>query len=175
MSVHAGAQSYLKKYNSDVTLGLMGGSLDYREEFKQFTFGFNLAICGLYFDFGCNPKSHTDDWKQGKVGAWKDGYNVFVHAGYQVPLGRYLKVTPIIGYYYHSIGVSQTETYIATDGTIRVRNSYEGDERYKGFDYGAQAQINIPISKSVWLCPQGMYTKNIWTVGLGLVIPISDN
>lgn len=174
--VNADAQSYLKKYNSDVTCGLMGGTLNYGEEYHQFTFGFDIAICGIYLDIGINPRSHDNDSKNGKIGTSDDEYNFFIHAGYQIPLGKYLKVTPIIGYYYHSLGESYTETYQTIDRTTGevktyVRNKYEGDERHKDFDYGIQAQINIPISKSIWLGPQGIYTKNIWTVGLAAVIP----
>lgn len=176
MCVSVQAQSYLKKYNSDITIGLMGGNVNYGKEYHQFTFGFDMSICGFYFDIGGNPRSHDNDSKNGKFGSSDDEYNFFIHAGYQIPLGKVLKVAPIIGYYYHSLGESHTETYQTIDrntGEVKtyVRNKYEGDERHKDFDYGVQVQLNLPISKSFWLAPQVIYTKNMWTVGLAAVIP----
>ena len=167
----AQAQSYLKKYNEDFMIGFQYATVDYSEDVNKWGMAIDISLMGVYLDIGGTPKSHDDEWKSGKTGEWEDEYTFFIHAGYQFPIYKYFKITPLIGYYYHSIGTNKTVLkYRTTDGSVYVTNDYKGSERLKGFNYGLQGQLNIPIGKATDLAVIGTYTKNIWMVGLGIVI-----
>lgn len=176
-SVAANAQSYLKKYNNDVMFGIHYGTIDYKKsDFKVSGAGIELAILGVYADFDIVPKKDVkQEVMYGFYDEWEDEYAFSFHAGYQFPIAKILKITPVVGYYYHSVGTSKSLIgFRKSDGSIVVDNSYKGAERSKGFEFGAQAQLNIPIGKSTDLALTGFYSKNIWRAGIGIVLHVDE-
>lgn len=126
----------------------------------------SIAAYGIYIDFGGWGPSHRNDYR---FDDWDDESILFGHIGYQIPLSRFIKITPMIGYYNHKIGWTDGyDWYYDYDGykTNRFVTEYEWDS----FDVGGQVQLSIPCSDIVNFNVMGTITNNLWYGGIGFSV-----
>ena len=124
-------ESVFKAANSHKwNMGLVGGAIGIGTK-TMYGVGFNLTICGFYADMLFHPSAHSSDVE---VDEWEDEQGFSAHIGYQVPVCRWLRVIPVVGYCDVSEGTTDGSNYSISGGEIH--NSYVADWRESGFDFG---------------------------------------
>lgn len=128
-----------KEINRKWNIGLMGGYVGYGRDLSNGAVGFNLNIKGFYVDFMGWPSSHENDMG---VDKWADKKCNIAHIGYQIPIVKHFRFTPIMGYAKVSNGTTDGSDYeISNSGT--VHNKYSEKNNVSGFDFGGVTTINI--------------------------------
>lgn len=139
--VNVSAKSFFpfKEVNKKWNIGLMGGYVGYGRDISNGAVGFSLTIKGFYANVMGWPSSHENDMG---VDKWSDKQCNAVHAGYQIPIIKSFRITPIVGYAKVSNGTTDGSDYeISNSGT--VHNKYSEKENVSGLDFGGIATINI--------------------------------
>lgn len=128
-----------KEINKKWNIGIIGGYVGYGRDMSNGAVGLSLTIKGFYADFMGWPSSHENDMG---VDKWPDKKCNTVHLGYQIPIVKRLRITPVIGYAKVSYGTTDGSDYeFSNSGT--VHNKYYEKENISGFDFGGIATINI--------------------------------
>ena len=158
------------EYNKTIEFGIHFGAVDQHNGAHM---GFqtlmaNVAIYGVYLDVGGWAPAHGRDVN---VGKWDDEKCFAFHGGYQIPIARWLKITPMIGYYNHQYG--HTNGWDWTVDNHGIKNKFNASWKSVGFDYGGQIQFNIKCSDNINFNIMGTLTKNMWYGGLGIGINLS--
>ncbi len=125
-----------KKWN----ISINGG---YNHSAEVMVYGFGLTIKGFHVTIGGTGSTHEDDVR---VGKWEEKSSVIIHAGYQIPITKAIRIIPVIGT--SGAGEVLTNGYdykISNNGTIH--NKTHNDIKYK-FDYGAHLVLN-PYKKLI--------------------------
>ena len=120
-------------------------------------FALSTTIYGFYFDVGVCPSSHESDVR---VDKWDDNKALMFHAGYQLPLTKWLRVIPIIGYSHYASGTTDGSNYHVTSNGIH--NEFTADESFSKFDYGTAAVFNMNHINL-----QATITRYSWYLGVG--------
>lgn len=163
--LYINAQTIFER-NKNVSVGIQFGAVDQHNYTKMGfqTFMVNATCYGVYLDIGGWPRSHKEDVR---IDKWDDECCFAFHLGYQFPVLKQLKITPIMGYYKH-----QSEY---TDGNYWKIDNYGIDNKFvvqdklNGFDYGCNIQTDIKRFSIL-----GTLTKNMWYVGVGFNMPIKN-
>lgn len=125
-----------KKWN----ISINGG---YNHSAKVGLYGFGLTIKGFHVTIGGTGSTHENDVN---VGKWKEKSSAIIHAGYQIPITKVIRIIPVIGT--SGAGEEITDGYdynISHNGTIH--NKTYNDIKYK-FDFGAHLVLN-PYKKLI--------------------------
>ena len=134
-----------KRFEVGINVGQAGSFSDY----ARFGMGANILIGGVYLDFiEAEPQhrytSRVTDTK------WNDNASFCINAGYQIPILKWLRIMPLVGY-------GQTNDGITDGSSIEISSSDEGlswYHRYKVtpgsrthyFNYGG----GLSIQPSRW-------------------------
>ena len=164
------AQSYsgeLKEGRKSISFGLHFGAIGQAQDLGLQVVVGSVTFYNVYVDFGGWPQAHGGDVR---VDKWDDERAYLFHAGYQVPVTSWLKITPMIGYACDETGYTDGSDWRVTNGGIH--NKFHADKEVKGFDYGCQVTFAIPVGKKTDLHILGTYTKYCWYGGLGLGVRI---
>lgn len=155
--------------NKNVSFGIQFGAVDQHNKEMGFqTLMFNISCYGVYLDIGGWPAQHSSDVR---IDKWDDETVFVIHIGYQIPLifAKSVKITPIIGYYNHQIGVTDGANWSVSQSGIH--NKFIVEDELQGIDFGTNIEIDIKRF-SIF----GTFTKNMWYAGLGFNIPFNlDN
>ena len=165
ISICTNAQSFFER-NKNVSLGIQFGAVDQHNhtEMGFQTLMVNTTCYGVYLDVGGWPRSHGDDVR---IDEWDDEYCFAFHLGYQLPVLKWLKITPIAGYYKHESGYTDGSHWKVVN--YGISNKFVAQDKLNGFDYGCNIQIDIK-QFSIF----GTITKNMWYAGIGFNIPTNS-
>ena len=160
------AQSYKEVFaegRKTLSFGLHFGAIGQAQDLGLQIIVGSVTFYNVYVDFGGWPQAHGSDVR---IDKWDEDRAYLFHAGYQVPITRWLKVTPMIGYACDETGYTDGSDWRVTDSGIH--NKFHADKEVKGFDYGGQVTFAIPVGKRTDLHLMGTYTKYCWYGGIGL-------
>ncbi len=120
--------------NSKWNISINGG---YNHNVKLGVYGLGLTIKGYHLTIGGTGGTHENDVK---VDKWKEKSTCVIHAGYQIPITKSLRIIPVVG----MAGAGEIITDgadwdISQDGTI---NNKETQDMVYKFDYGAHLVYN---------------------------------
>ena len=158
-------------YNNSVEIGFQFGSVDaYGSHHLSFPVAMASFACyGVYADIGGWGPNHRDDWRGYE---WDDEKCFAFHVGYQLPFGKYFKITPLVGYYNHQIGWTDGNDYYYDPWYDEYHNRFITEYEYKGFDFGSQVQVSFPVGTYTKLNIMGTFTNNMAYGGLGISIDL---
>lgn len=126
----------------------------------------SISCYGIYADIGGWSPKHANDYRHYD---WDDEDCFAFHVGYQIPVMRYVKITPIIGYYEHRFG--WTDGYNKYwDYYGEPHNAFITEYKIERFDCGGQIQLSIPCSDNVNFNLMGTCTTNMFYGGLGVSV-----
>ena len=159
--ININGQTFFER-NKNVSIGIQFGAVD---QHNHTDMGFqtlmvNVSCYGAYLDIGGWPRKHGSDTR---VDKWDDESCFAVHIGYQLPIFKWLKITPLAGYYNHKTGYTNGYNWNVTSSGIN--NEFVVNKQLNGFDYGGNIQIDIKRF-SIF----GTFTKNMWYAGIGFNI-----
>ena len=148
------------KRNKAFGFGIGYTKLNYSDDISDNAIGGFFNLYGVYLEgsFG-GLGGHRNSVEVKKWDDEKDGY--CIHVGYQIPLCKYFRITPIVGYTSTKIG--ETDGYHWSVGDGHIYNSYNTRERVSGIDYGAISSVLIENLFVVY----GTITNRIFSVGIG--------
>jgi hypothetical protein len=129
------------KFNKSVEIGIHGGAVDFKGNSEFGSYGailFHVAIFGVYADIGGLGAMNSSNVKLNK---WMDHKSSAWHIGYQIPITKWLTITPIYGSYKHEYGVTDGSDY--TVGYSGIRNSFRSLKENSDKDYGTQISFKI--------------------------------
>ena len=115
-----------------------GGALGLNSKITLGGGGVSMTICGVYLDFIGSPTKHGGSTE---VKKWKDTRGVTFHAGYQVPIARWLRIIPEIGYYSVTEGTTDGSNYSVDKNGIH--NKYTVKWKDSGLDYGGVLVLHL--------------------------------
>lgn len=113
--------------NHKWNISINGG---YAPNGKAFVFGWGVTIRGFHFMIGGTGSTHENDID---VGNWSEKASFMFRVGYQIPIVRAIRITPIIGM--TGVGEATTDGYDYTVDNGYIQNEVSTDLKYK-FDYG---------------------------------------
>ena len=160
LGIEADAKEFsdnFKAENHHWNLGLHFGGIGQTEDLGMSVFALSTTIYGFYFDVGVCPSSHESDVR---VDKWDDNEALMFHSVYQLPLTKWLRVIPIIGYSHCASGTTDGSNYHVTSNGIH--NEFTADESFSKFDYGTAAVFNINHINL-----QATITRYSWYLGVG--------
>lgn len=125
-----------------------------------------LLFYGFYIDAGgCKNKDHTRNLGIEKYDGYKNGY---LHVGYAIPVCRWAKIIPNIGYFYWAKGYWDGLDYtVDSNGIV---NEFYAEHTYKKFDIG----VTLSATFAKYFNAYVNVTLNNISVGLGAAIPWYD-
>ena len=138
------AQSYKEVFaegRKKLSFGLHFGAIGQAQDLGLQIIVGSVTFYNVYVDFGGWPQAHGSDVR---IDKWDEDRAYLFHAGYQVPVTRWLKVTPMIGYACDETGYTDGSDWRVTDSGIH--NKFHADKEVKGFDYGGQVTFAIPVA-----------------------------
>ena len=147
--------------------GLNIGQVASFSEYARFTLGANVLIGGVYVDFMSADPEHkygpSSDTK------WNDHMAFCINAGYQIPVLKWLRVMPLIGYAQTNDGITDaSETYwdYDEDGGSSTYHPYKvtPGSRLHYLNYGA----GLSIQPCKWFSINLVGTRHAIYGGFGL-------
>ena len=112
----------------------------------------------MYLDAGGWPRRHGSDVR---VEKWDDDEALTFHVGYQIPIQKWLRITPMVGYAHNATGTTNGYNWSANSNGIH--NKFEAEDSFSEFDYGAQLTFNINRINLL-----GTLTRYNWYVGISV-------
>lgn len=166
------AQSYLKRLftgmHSSGGLGINVGVVGRSQGFNEITPAISIFGWGVYLDCGLSQPAHQDDTRWD---VWETSKSDLFHIGYQMPIAKWLMITPLVGYAYVEEGYTNGYSKRFTkDGG--VKNDFCPLRRVSGFDYGCQVSFPIRVDNEslIDIVIMGTYTKFCWYGGVGIIV-----
>ena len=120
-------------------LGGMGGAIGLGSKTLG-AGGFSLTICGFYADIIFKGASHEDDTG---VDTWEDEKGIATHLGYQIPIRRWLRLIPLVGYCKVSEGETDGSDYYLDDSG--VHNKFVANWSDGGVDFGGMMVLHFGV------------------------------
>ena len=114
--------------NKSFDMGIIGGVIGVQDDYSYGALGFNMTLYGIYADFMGWPKAHEDDVR---VDKWHDKSSIAYHVGYQIPLMKYLRIIPIVGY--AKVEEGTTNGWDWTVGYGGIVNKFTAEKKSKWF------------------------------------------
>ena len=148
-----------KYTNTKFNVGVHFGAIGCSDDLGLQEFLVSTTIYGVYADFGGWPSSHGSDVR---VDTWDDDKAYTGHIGYQVPITKWLRVIPMVGYAYDATGTTDGHHWSYDNG---IHNKFNVDDEISGVDYGAAIVFNINHVNI-----QATATRYNWYVGIGFEI-----
>ena len=136
-------------------------------EYARFTFGANLMIAGVYLDFLSADPEHkygpTSDTQ------WDDHKAFCINTGYQIPILKWLRIMPLVGYAQTNDGItdaSQTYWDYDSDTGLSSYHPYKvtPGSRLHYFNYGG----GLSIQPCKWFSINLIGTRHAIYGGIGV-------
>lgn len=150
-----------------IEAGFNFGQVASFSDYARFTFGANVMIAGVYLDFMSADPQHkygpTSDTK------WDDNRAFCINAGYQIPILKWLRVMPLVGYAQTNDGITDaSETYwdYDEDGGSSTYHPYKvtPGSRLHYFNYGG----GLSIQPCKWFSINLIGTRHALYGGIGV-------
>lgn len=110
------------RYEFGLTLGQAGSFTQYAD----FGMGLSAMVWGGYIDFIKSDAQHKYDNHVSDT-TWNDTEAFSINLGYQIPILRWLRVMPLVGY-------SQTNEGITDGSTVNISSSENSGTMYHDYD-----------------------------------------
>ena len=110
------------RYEIGVSIGQAGSFTQY----ANFAMGLSATIWGGYIDFIKSDAQHKYDNHLSDT-TWNDSEAFSINLGYQIPILKWLRVMPLLGY-------SQTNEGITDGSTINISSSEGSGTMYHDYD-----------------------------------------
>ncbi len=147
-----------KETNTKINFGFHFGGIGCSDDLGLQQILMSTTIYGVYADFGGWPSSHGSDVR---VDTWDDDKALTFHVGYQVPITKWLRVIPMVGYAYDATGT--TDGYNWHTDSNGIHNKFNVDDQIKDFDYGGAVVFNMKHFNI-----QVTATRYSWYAGIGI-------
>lgn len=155
--------SNAQRYEAGFNLGQMATGTPY----ARLGFGVNALVWGFYADFNKVTAQHKFDGKFSDK-LWEDDESFSLHAGYQIPVFRWLRIMPVVGYAQTNQGLTDASTINVETGenSSSVYHTYTvtPGSRVDYFDYGG----GISIQPLKWFSINFVYTRFAYYGGIAI-------
>ncbi len=163
----ASAQMFDFSSNRRLDFGIIVGQAARTTPYERVGIGASLSAFGVYVDcLEASPQHRYDNSVSDTQ--WNDDMAIFVNAGYQIPVLRWLKVMHLVGYGQTNEGVTDASTINISDGEYShsIYHDYNvtPGSRTHYFNYGG----GISIQPCKWFCINGVYTRYAIYGGISL-------
>lgn len=126
-------------------LGAQLGQAGTNTEYHGIGFGVSLSVFGVYADFLWSTPQYTND--NHLINELWDDYSAYtINLGYQIPIFRWLRIAPIIGYSQTNYGYTDIGTlnqHIDEDGDIINHHDYIVKKRFHELNYGGAIFVQL--------------------------------
>lgn len=157
----------LLEENNCAGFSLHSGAVGRRQNMEIDALGFSIIVYGLYFDYLAWHRDKKNCYKKSKLG--EDMTECF-HFGYQLPVTKWLRITPLIGKVTDEKRGTETLKYNLY--TKEITSIITPGRRITEFDYGAQIMVNISTNERIDLNLHGTITKYCEYCGIGVGIKL---
>ena len=154
------------KFNKAIEFGFQGTQIGRSSDgFSEWGMGIDITCYGFNLDYSFLINTHESDVR---IDKWDDKRGWALHAGYQIPISKVVRIIPQIGYYRGQYGVTDGSNWKLTNSGIQ--NHFYSKERFSSFDYGAKIVIN-PAKYFVLF---GQVTAHTFGIGIGYERPLYE-
>lgn len=121
--------------------GINVGEAGAFSRYADFALGANLLVNGFYLDFLTSDARHkyspTSDTK------WNDSVAFCINAGYQIPILKWLRIMPLIGYAQNNDGITDASVTVwdVDEYTVDTYHPYKVTSRNHYLNYGGGLSI----------------------------------
>ena len=166
LTICANAQMFDFSNNANrYEVGFNFGQMATGTPYTRLGFGGNALIWGFYLDFNKVTAQHKFDGKFSEK-KWEDDESFSLHAGYQIPVFRWLRIMPVAGYAQTNKGLTDASTINVDSGeySSSVYHTYTvtPGTRVHYFDYGG----GISIQPLKWFSINFVYTRFAYYGGI---------
>ena len=139
-------------------MGLNFGQMAFNTQYARFGMGMNLLAWGVYLDFNKTDAQHKYDGKFSDT-QWNDDEFFNISLGYQIPILRWFRVMPLVGY-------AQTNEGITDASTINIKTGEESSSVYHTYTVTPGTRVHyfnfgggISIQPLKWFSINFAYTR----------------
>lgn len=127
-----------------LTIGFNIGAAGYGTDYQDVGFGTSLSFYGVYIDFLLSGPDHKYDNHVNNT-LWQDDVAWSINVGYQIPILRWLRIAPIIGYSQENYGVTDASTVNieVSENSGSMYHDYYPMERFHSFNYGGALYVQL--------------------------------
>lgn len=169
ISVFAKSQGLYKcnvfSRNNTIEFSIHSGTTGRKQNVELNVIGFGLSVYGIYADYVFWSRSNNIITSS-ELG--EDKTESF-HIGYQFPITKWLKITPLFGY---ADVENMGRYYYSFNPYNNINRILIPKKRDHGFDFGVQVVLNLYSNENVIFMLQGTYTKYCEYCGFGVGIKI---
>lgn len=168
ISLGASAQVFDFSLNSPrFELGLNLGQAEPFSSYKDFGMGVSLLAWGVYADMFIANAQHKYDHHVSDT-QWNDTEAVSVNLGYQVPVVKWLRIMPLVGYSQTNDGITDGSTinFSSSDSGTTFSHDYivtPGSRRHY-FNYGG----GLSIQPLKWFSINAIVTRHAIYGGIAI-------
>ena len=146
--------------------GVNAGQAGSFSPYADFAMGANLLVNGIYVDFLASDPDHK--YSASSDTKWNDHVAFCINAGYQIPILKWLRIMPVIGYAQTNDGITDASVTI-WDVDEYSSNTYHPYKVTKGsrshyFNYGG----GLSIQPCKWFSINLIATTNALYGGIGI-------
>lgn len=131
--------------NQVCSMGFDIGQAGHGTKYADLGFGLNVSILGFYVDFLiAPPENETNNHVENVY--WQDDQAWVLNFGYQIPVRRWLRITPLIGYSQTSYGVvdgSSVNIHVDNEYSGHISHDYIPYEKFHEFNFGGAIAIRL--------------------------------
>ena len=148
--------------------GVNAGQAGSFSPYADFAMGANLLVNGIYVDFLASDPDHK--YSASSDTKWNDHVAFCINAGYQIPILKWLRIMPVIGYAQTNDGITDASVTI-WDVDEYSSNTYHPYKVTKGsrshyFNYGG----GLSIQPCKWFSINLIATNHALYGGVGVDI-----
>ncbi len=156
--------------NGRYEAGINFGEIATTTSYSRLALGGSLMAWGVYLDITTAPPQHRYDNRVSDT-KWNDDKVVLINAGYQVPVLKWLRIMPLIGYMQTNEGVTDASSLRVEgdESSVTLYHPYRvtPGSRNHYFNFGG----GISIQPLKWFSINMMYTRYSIHGGIGISIP----
>ena len=146
--------------------GVNAGQAGSFSPYADFAMGANLLVNGIYVDFLASDPDHK--YSASSDTKWNDHVAFCINAGYQIPILKWLRIMPVIGYAQTNDGITDASRTIWEIDEYSS-NTYHPYKVTKGsrshyFNYGG----GLSIQPCKWFSINLIATTNALYGGIGI-------
>ncbi|MBO4469580.1 MAG: hypothetical protein J5740_04250 [Bacteroidales bacterium] len=146
--------------------GVNAGQAGSFSPYADFAMGANLLVNGIYVDFLASDPDHK--YSASSDTKWNDHVAFCINAGYQIPILKWLRIMPVIGYAQTNDGITDASVTI-WDVDEYSSNTYHPYKVTKGsrshyFNYGG----GLSIQPCKWFSVNLIATNHALYGGVGV-------
>lgn len=145
----------------DFTVGLNLGVVGYHfdgqidKTYADFGYGISVSILGIYLDFMYQSPEHKWGNKIMPI-EYNDHTALTINVGYKIPVTKWLRLTPLIGYSNVTTGITDCSTVNVEYESHAIYHDYDVEEIYPHFNYG----VGLSLKPIKWIEIGGVCTAH---------------